>query len=124
MLLYLAIILSGGLGALLRFLLGRGVVNLPFAGLPLGTLLANVIGCFLMGYLSWVLVHKFSVSSEAQTVVLTGFLGGFTTFSAFSLEVIKLLEQGADGRAILYVLLSIVLCVTMCFLGLMLARHT
>jgi len=77
-----------------------------------------------MGYLSWALVHKFDVSKEAQTVVLTGFLGGFTTFSAFSLEVITLLEQGADGRAVLYVLTSVILCVAMCFLGLMLARQT
>lgn len=121
--LYLAIVLSGGFGALLRYSLGRITANMPFAGLPLATLVANVIGCFLMGYLSWALVHKFEVSAEAQTVVLTGFLGGFTTFSAFSLEVINLLEQGADGRAILYVLLSLILCVAMCFLGLLLARQ-
>ena len=94
--LYLAIVLSGGFGALLRYLLSRAATHLPFTGLPIATLLANVIGCFLIGYLSWALLHKFEVSSEAQTVVLTGFLGGFTTFSAFSLEVVTLLEQGAD----------------------------
>jgi len=120
---YLAIVLSGGLGALLRYLLGRAAVNLPFAALPFGTLAANVIGCFLMGYFSWALVHKFEVSREVQTIVLTGFLGGFTTFSAFSIEVVTLLEQGADGRAIMYVLLSVLLCIVMCFLGLMLARQ-
>ena len=121
--LYFAIILSGGVGALLRYFVGRTAANLHLTGLPLGTLIANVVGCFLMGYLSWALVHKFDVSKEVQAIVLTGFLGGFTTFSAFSLEVITLLEQGADGRAILYVLLSLILCVTMCFCGLMLARQ-
>lgn len=120
---YLAIVLSGGLGALLRYIVGRAAVNLPFAALPFGTLIVNVLGCFLMGYLSWALVHRFDVSREVQTVVLTGFLGGFTTFSAFSLEVVTLLEQGADWRAILYVALSVILCIAMCFLGLMLARQ-
>jgi len=83
---YIAIILAGGSGALLRYLLGRTTVNLGWAALPFGTLVANLIGCFLIGYLSWVLIHKWQVSREAQVVVLTGFLGGFTTFSAFCLN--------------------------------------
>jgi len=78
----------------------------------------------LMGYLSWMLVHRWQLSREIQTVVLTGFLGGFTTFSAFSLETVNLLEQDASLRALSYVLISVVLCVAMCFLGLFIARQT
>lgn len=121
---YLAIILTGGLGALLRYFLGRVMTGVSFSALPFATLIANVLGCFLMGYLSWMLIHKFGASEQAQVVVLTGFLGGFTTFSAFSLEVINLLEQGADVRAMVYITLSVTLCIAMCFLGLMLARQT
>lgn len=122
--LYLSIVVAGGMGALLRYLVGRVTINLGWAALPFGTLIANLIGCFLMGYLSWVLVHRWQLSQEVQTVVLTGFLGGFTTFSAFSLETVNLLEQGASFRALSYILISVVLCVSMCFIGLIVARQT
>jgi len=121
---YVAIILAGGSGALLRYLLSRAAVNVGWTALPFGTLIANVIGCFLMGYLSWVLVHRWDAPKELQTVVLTGLLGGFTTFSAFSLEIIALMEQGANGRAMAYLLLSVMLCLSMCFVGLLAAKHT
>lgn len=121
---YLAIILAGGIGALLRYLLGRVAMNAGWAALPFGTLIANVVGCFLMGYLSWMLMHRWQLSKEFQTVVLTGFLGGFTTFSAFSLETINMLEQGASGRALVYLFLSVTLCIGVCFAGLFLAKHT
>jgi len=121
---YLALMMAGGSGALLRYLLGRLTFNLGWVALPFGTLIANLLGCFLMGYLSWMLLHRWSLSREFQTVVLTGLLGGFTTFSAFSLETINLLEQGSGARAVLYVLLSVVMCVVMCFLGLVVARQS
>ena len=120
---YLAIIAAGGFGALMRYLIGRGAINLGWTGLPFGTLIANLIGCFLMGYLSWVLMHRWQLSKEIQSVVLTGFLGGFTTFSAFSLETIKMIEQGSSYYAVLYVLVKVILCVCLCFAGLWLARH-
>lgn len=121
---YIAIILAGGLGALLRYLLGGGVLNLNQATLPLGTFLVNVVGSFLIGYLSWSLVYKMHLSRELQVIVLTGFLGGFTTFSAFSLEVVRFFEDGHFGRAVLYVLSSVILSIAMCLLGLWLARQT
>ena len=120
---YFALAVAGGMGVLLRFLLWRVATNLQWTALPFATLAANIIGSFLIGYLSWSLVHRWPVSAEVQIVVLTGFLGGFTTFSAFSLEVINLIENGLIGRAALYGLTSVVLCLIMCFLGLMLARQ-
>ena len=116
--------MAGGVGALLRYLLGRVAINANWVALPFGTLLVNVIGCFLMGYLSWVLIHRWQLSKELQTVILTGFLGGFTTFSAFSLEIIAMLEQGASARALTYLFLSITLCIAVCFVGLYVAKNS
>lgn len=120
---YLAIVVAGGTGALLRYLLGRATVNLGLTALPFGTLLANLLGCFLIGYFSWMLAHKWQMSKEIQVVVLTGFLGGFTTFSAFSLEVISMAQQGSSLKAIAYVGIQVTLCLMMCLAGLLLAKH-
>jgi len=121
---YFAIVLAGGTGALLRYLVGRATVNFGWSALPFGTLIANLLGCFLIGYLSWAMLHRWQVSQETQVVVLTGFLGGFTTFSAFSLETIAMFESGASLKAISYVTLKVVLCILMCLFGLLLARQT
>ncbi|MCL4159342.1 UNVERIFIED_CONTAM: hypothetical protein GTU68_052681 [Idotea baltica] len=95
-----------------------------WTALPFGTLLANIIGSFLIGYLSWMLVNRWQLSNELQVIVLTGFLGGFTTFSAFSLEVIGLFESGFNARALSYIILSVLLSILMCLLGLYLARQS
>lgn len=120
---YFAIGLAGGTGALLRYFVGRATVNLGWAALPFGTLIANVLGCFLMGFLSWLLLHKWQMSQQVQTIILTGLLGGFTTFSAFSLETLTLIQQGASIKALTYVCLSVLLCLLMCFAGLFLAKQ-
>ena len=121
---YLALMFAGGSGALLRYLIGRGAINLGWTGLPFGTLIANLIGCFLMGFLSWLLVHRWQLPQEMQTVLLTGLLGGFTTFSAFSLETIKMLERNDSHFVIAYVLVKVILCICVCFAGLWLAKQT
>jgi len=123
LLFYISLVFAGGSGALLRYLLGRVTINLGWAALPFGTLIANVLGCFLMGFLSWVIVDKWHFSPQAQTIVLTGFLGGFTTFSAFSLETVNLLQQGESVKAFLYVGLTVVLCIFVCIAGMALAKQ-
>ena len=120
---YIAIIFAGGIGALLRYLLGRYAINLEWAALPFGTLIANLVGCFLIGFLSSVFVHRWQVGDDLQVIVLTGFLGGFTTFSAFSLETVSMIQQGESLKAFTYVGVSVTLCVVMCFLGLFLAKQ-
>jgi len=70
---YIGLVLAGGFGALLRYLIGRLTINLGWAALPFGTLIANLLGCFLIGYFSSVLVHKWSASQDVQTIVMTGF---------------------------------------------------
>jgi CrcB protein len=122
--LYLMIVLAGGSGALLRFFIGRVAADQQWTVLPIGTLFANLIGCFLIGYLSWQMVHRWQLSDEVQVIVLTGFLGGFTTFSAFSLEAIAMFEQGSNLRALVYITLKVVACILMCLLGLILAKQS
>lgn len=87
---------------------------------PLAILCVNVLGSFLMGVFVVAAAHR--GLTHLSPLVMTGFLGGFTTFSAFSLETMTLIERGATGQAALYVLLSVGLSVGGLTLGLILAR--
>ena len=113
--------LGGAVGASCRYLAGLGVIRLlgqtPF---PLAIITVNVIGSFLMGV--FVVVAAQRGLTHLSPLIMTGFLGGFTTFSAFSLETVTLVERGDLGQAALYVLVSVGLSVGGLFLGLMLAR--
>jgi CrcB protein len=117
----LQVALGGAIGAVLRYLAGVGLVRLfgPTA-LPLGVLTVNVLGCFLMG-LFVVLAAQRGLTHLAP-LVATGILGGFTTFSAFSLEAVTLYERGELGLAALYVALSVLLSVSGLMAGLWVAR--
>lgn len=120
---YPCLVLAGGTGALLRYLLGRWAVESNLLAWPYGTLAANLLGCFMIGYLSSAFSHRFTVSSDLQIIVLTGFLGGFTTFSAFSLETISMFEQGDSLRALLYIGIQVFFCLILCSAGILLARQ-
>lgn len=119
---YVWVAFAGGAGALLRFGVSRVVMTQGWFGFPYATLFVNVLGSFLIGYLAWTLTQKWGLSEEAKFVVVSGFLGGFTTFSAFSLEVVGMFEQGAVLKAIAYMSLTLVLCVSVCAVGVMMAK--
>ncbi|MEL7133180.1 MAG: fluoride efflux transporter CrcB [Pseudomonadota bacterium] len=113
--------LGGAIGASLRWLSGVAVLRaLGPTDFPLAILLINVIGSFLMGVFVVVSAHK--GLTHLSPFVMTGVLGGFTTFSAFSLETMTLLERGQVTSASLYILLSVGLSVGALALGLILAR--
>lgn len=113
--------LGGACGAVLRYLTGLGVLRLfGHQDFPLAILTVNVIGSCLMG--AFVVVAAQKGLTHLSPLVMTGLLGGFTTFSAFSLETANLIERGAFGQAALYVLLSVGLSVGGLFLGLWMAR--
>ena len=114
----LAVMLGGAVGAGLRYGLSL-ILNPPIgAGLPWGTLTANLLGCLLIGWLSSTL----SDAPEAVRLgVLVGVLGGFTTFSSFGLETIRLMQAGEWMSAVTYVLLSNGFGVLSVFLGLKIA---
>ena len=105
---YLFVGIGGALGAMARFGLG-GLIGAPASGFPLATFLINVLGSLLMGVLVGVLVKLTPVwGPEARLFLAVGVLGGFTTFSSFSLEAVSLLEKGEIVLALGYVAGSVV----------------
>ena len=112
--------LGGAVGSVLRFLTVAGATRAFGAGFPFGTLGVNVLGSLLMGVLFHLLVER--SQTPLAPGVTAGLLGGFTTFSAFSLETVQLLEAGRVGAAALYILASVVLSLGALMLGLLLAR--
>ena len=121
--LMLAVAAGGALGSLARYLLSGQVGRLLGIGFPWGTLVVNILGSFVMGVLVELLALRWSVSPELRAFLTVGILGGFTTFSAFSLEVALLLERGQTVAAATYVVASVALSVGALFLGLMLLRE-
>ncbi len=112
--------LGGALGAAARFLVGLAVVRAWPGTFPVGVLCVNVLGSFVMGVLA---VYLFQRGLTGwQPFLMTGVLGGFTTFSAFSLETVTLFERGDVGQAALYIALSVGLSVGALVLGVALAR--
>jgi CrcB protein len=112
----LLIALGGAAGSVLRYLIGGRVQHFAPHGFPLGTLFVNVVGCFLVG----VLVRQFmniQTHNYLRALLVVGFCGGFTTFSTFSMETIGLIEGGEYSRAMGYIALSVVLCLTATFAG-------
>jgi fluoride exporter len=117
----LQIALGGALGAVLRYLTGIGLVRLlGHTTMPLGVLTVNILGSFLMGL--FVIAAAQRGLTHLSPLVATGILGGFTTFSAFSLEAVTLYERGALGLAAVYVLANVTLSIAALFLGLALGR--
>ena len=121
--LVLAVAAGGALGSLARYLLSGQVGRLLGIGFPWGTLAVNILGSFVMGVLVELLAVRWSVSPELRAFLTVGILGGFTTFSAFSLEVVLLLERGQTVAAAAYVVASVALSVGALFLGLQLLRE-
>ncbi len=117
----LQVALGGAIGAVLRYLTGLGMVRaFGHGGFPLPILTVNVVGSALMGVFVVVAAHR--GLTHLSPLVMTGLLGGFTTFSAFSLEVVTLYERGDVGQAALYVALSVGLSIAGLVAGLWLAR--
>lgn len=119
----LLIVAAGGaIGAAFRHLSGMVAMRVLGAAFPYGTMFVNVFGSLLMGlFIAW-LVKRTGISNEIRLFVATGILGGFTTFSAFSLDVANLFERGEISLAILYIVLSVGLSLVAIFTGLWFGR--
>jgi len=120
---YLLVFLGGGLGAAMRHGVNVGAARLFGTNFPYGTLTVNVVGSLLMGLLVAYLAFKGEASQHSRLFMATGVLGGFTTFSAFSLDVAVLYERGAVGLALGYVLVSVGASILALFAGLYLVRQ-
>jgi CrcB protein len=118
-----AIFVGAGLGGLARYAVGGWVQGVAGAGFPWGTLLVNVTGSLLLGFLLRYALATEAVSPEVRLLLTTGFCGGYTTFSTFSYETAALIEDGQYDRAALYVVLSVVASLVGTFVGIAGARE-
>lgn len=117
------VFLGAGCGGVLRFLFGKAATQIMGAGFPYGTLGVNVIGGFCMGIAAAIVAKQADNSGFIQYFVMVGILGGFTTFSAFSLDVVKLTQSGQMVHAAVYIALSVVLSIGAVLLGLAFAKN-
>ena len=122
---FLLVAAGGAIGSMARY--GLGVLAgrmAPNAGWPVGTLAANVIGGLLMGLLVGWLAFRGGAQQEAvRLFAAVGLLGGFTTFSSYSLEAVQMIERRQIGLAAAYVIGSVILAIGALFVGLMIARR-
>lgn len=98
--------LAGLLGTLSRYFLSGWAARKFGETFPMGTLLVNLIGCFLIGFLFYLMQERFLVNQTLRTIILIGFLGGFTTFSSFGMQTFTLLRDGEFGFAVLNIVVS------------------
>jgi CrcB protein len=120
---YLIVFLGGGIGAMLRHGVNVAAARVLGTNFPFGTLTVNVTGSLIIGLLAAYFGFKSGASQHWRLFLTTGILGGYTTFSAFSLDVAVLYERGELGLAFLYVLVSVLVSIAALFGGLFLIRH-
>ena len=120
---FLIVFLGGGIGAALRHGTNLAVARTVGTAFPFATMIENVLGSLIMGLLAAYFAFKGDASQSWRLFFTTGILGGYTTFSAFSLDAVLLYERGALGLAALYVLGSVALSIAGLFLGLLLMRQ-
>ncbi|ANL28109.1 camphor resistance protein CrcB [Rhizobium phaseoli] len=114
--------LGGAIGSVLRYYVGQWALRLMGPAFPWGTLAVNVVGCFVIGVFAELIARKFNASMELRLLLITGFLGGFTTFSAFSLDAISLFERGEAVAGGIYIAASVGLSMAAVISGLAVMR--
>ena len=118
------IFFGAGLGGVFRYWVSNGVYWLLGREFPYGTLVVNASGSFLMGLLFVVLLERFNgIAPQLRSLLLIGLLGGYTTFSSFSIETLSLFESGAWVGATVNILLSVILCIVLTWLGVLGGRQ-
>lgn len=122
MLQFILVAVGGAVGSLLRYYIGLSAVRVAGPNFPWGTLTVNIVGCFLIGLIAEMITLKYGEAVPLRLLLITGFLGGFTTFSAFSLDTIVLMENGNVAGAIVYVVSSVGVSLVAVLAGLALAR--
>ena len=116
----LMVFLGGGLGALTRYLFYLILPRVSY--FPLGTLIANFLGCFIATFVFTFLIYKTEVNSMYRLLLITGFCGGLSTLSALSVELTLFIQNQEYLRAVLYVVTSLLICIISVILGLVLVK--
>lgn len=120
---WLAIAAGGALGSVLRYGVSSWIYDRTGSGFPWGTLTVNFIGSLLIGFLYVVLLERSAADPLWRAGLIVGVLGGFTTFSAFSMETMNLITGGEIGRALLNIVASVALCLLATWLGMITGRQ-
>ena len=123
MLQWLAVGLGGAVGAVLRHRISLYMAHVAGDAFPWGTLVVNALGCLVLVLLVTLVSGRFPIGDIARTGLQVGLLGGFTTFSAFSLELFRMAEEGLWMNGLIYIVASLFLCVSALILGITLARQ-
>ena len=114
---------GGAVGALMRYVLGFRINLLAGNAFPWGTLFVNIVGCFLAGLLLALFVTRMPLSDILRNGIQIGLLGGFTTFSAFSMDALALFDHGLWLRGVLYILTSVIVSLLGVYLGMSVGRN-
>jgi CrcB protein len=114
---------GSAVGGVLRYLLGGLIQRATSGTFPLGTLVINITGSFLLGLLYRYSADSAAITPEVRAMLTIGLCGGYTTFSTFSYETVRLLEDGEIGRAVVYIGLSVVIAVAATMLGVVAGRE-
>jgi CrcB protein len=120
---YLLVLVGGGTGALARYVAASAIMTRFGGKFPLGTLVINVTGSFLIGFVMTMLTERFQLDPQWRLLLVVGFLGGYTTFSSFEWETLTAVRDGALWAGILNIVSSVVLGYIAVWLGVVLARR-
>ena len=120
----LLVAVGGAAGSVARYLMASSIQSATGWAFPLGTVLVNILGCFLIGILYVLLVARPDPRHDLRALLMVGVMGGFTTFSSFSLETVTMAMGGNFGGATLNVVISVAACLAGTILGVTLARIT
>ncbi|HKI60704.1 MAG TPA: fluoride efflux transporter CrcB [Mariprofundaceae bacterium] len=118
----MAVAAGGAAGAVMRWLMASGIQKMAGGAFPWGTFAVNALGSLLLGFLFVWLIERSTAGELMRLAITVGFLGAFTTFSTYSLESVRLLQEGAIGLALGNVLGQVVVCLMLTWLGVQLAR--
>ncbi len=118
----LLVAVGGAIGSVARYLVGLGATRLAGPNFPFGTLTVNIAGAFAIGLLVEMIARRFDASAEMRVFIVTGILGGFTTWSSFTLDTMVLFERGEIGLSALYLLASLLVSFAAVFAGLAMGR--
>jgi len=117
-----AVAIGGAAGAVMRWLVASGVQKVAGGAFPWGTFAVNALGSFLLGFLFVWLIERSTASELVRLAITVGFLGAFTTFSTYSIESIRLLQEGAFSLAFGNIIGQVMICLLLTWLGVQLAR--
>ena len=107
---WLAVAIGGALGSIARYALSSWIFDITSHKFPYATLIVNVAGSFVMGILFVVIVERAALPAEMRSLLMIGFIGAFTTFSAFSLDALGLWQNGHVLMSVIYIITTVILC--------------